>query len=398
MPALADPQQAGPQQAESGALARCVGDPARFAADVWGRHTHLYRTAGFADILTLTDVDRLITSSALRAPAFRLVKDGTPLPVAAYTKSGRIGGVNLSGLADPPRILRLLDDGVTLVLQGAHRYHPPLARFCRDLESALGHPSQVNVYVTPPGGRGLRVHHDSHDVFVLQAFGSKHWEIHATAHEQAGPQAPAPRDVVLRPGDSLYLPKGTPHAARAQQALSGHLTIGVPATTWRDLLRRALTRVLDEAPLDEPLPAGYHRDPACFADQVAQRLGDLGAHWDKLDPHELAAAYVDDFLTTRAPLVGGGLMDRARLGSLDDRSVVRRRAGSLCELRGGGARLRVLLGDRELRMPPWVEPAVREVVARAGEFRVGELSLLDAESRLVLVRRLVREGLLEVVG
>jgi lysine-specific demethylase/histidyl-hydroxylase NO66 len=384
------------------ALARCVGEPGRFAAETWGRHTHLHHeppdadAAGFADLLTLADVDRLITSSALRVPAFRLVKDGTPLPVETYTKSGRIGGVNLTGLADPPRVLRLLDEGATLVLQGAQRYHPPLARFCRELEVALGHPSQVNVYLTPPGARGLAVHHDSHDVFVLQAFGTKHWEIHATPHEQAGFRPPQPRDVVLRPGDVLYLPKGTPHAARAQQALSGHLTVGVPATTWRAVLQRALSQALDEAPLDQPLPVGYHRDPVVFAEQLRHRITDLSAHMDKLEAHELATQFADEFLTTRAPLAGGGLVDRAKLASLHDESVVRRRAGSLCELRDSGDRLRLLLGDRELRLPRWVGPALREVVAATAEFRVADLSALDPDSRLVLIRRLVREGLLEV--
>jgi hypothetical protein len=56
----------------------------------------------------------------------------------------------------------------------------------------------------------------------------------------------------------------------------------------------------------------------------------------------------------------------------------------------------VWLGDRTLRMPAWVEPAV-EQLATAGSLRVSEVSL-DPQSRLVLVRRLVREGLLEVIG
>jgi bifunctional lysine-specific demethylase and histidyl-hydroxylase NO66 len=60
--------------------------------------------------------------------------------------------------------------------------------------------------------------------------------------------------------------------------------------------------------------------------------------------------------------------------------------------------VRVLLGDRELRMPGWLEPTLRHIASAADGVRVGDLRALDAESRLVLVRRLVREGLLEVVG
>ena len=54
----------------------------------------------------------------------------------------------------------------------------------------------------------------------------------------------------------------------------------------------------------------------------------------------------------------------------------------------------VLLGDRSLTMPAWVRPALDEV-RRRGELRPADLPL-DEQSRLVLCRRLVREGLLEI--
>ena len=56
----------------------------------------------------------------------------------------------------------------------------------------------------------------------------------------------------------------------------------------------------------------------------------------------------------------------------------------------------MLLGDRELRMPAFMEPVMAQMLER-GRIRVGEMGL-DAESRMVLVRRLIKEGLLEVVG
>jgi hypothetical protein len=67
----------------------------------------------------------------------------------------------------------------------------------------------------------------------------------------------------------------------------------------------------------------------------------------------------------------------------------------VCELRTKGDRIVVLLGDRRLEMPGWLEPAMREIAGRAS-FRVGDLreEIDDAQSRVVLIRRLVREGLL----
>jgi hypothetical protein len=399
------------------ALARCVGDPTEFAQRAWARRAQVRRAddrhggrrasrtvdaRGFEDLLTLDAVDHLLSSAALRAPAFRLVRDGNPLPQASYTKTGRISSVPMTGLADPVRIFAEFDAGATIVLQGMHRFWRPVARFCRDLELELGHPCQANAYITPPGAKGLALHEDSHDVFVLQAFGSKHWEVHAAPVERAD-GGREPIHAVLAPGDALYMPRATPHAARTQRALSGHLTIGILATTWRSLVDDVAARLKGQPSLalDEPLPIGYHVDRDAFRTATRERLFELARHLEKLDPAELADDAADRFLTTRPPLVRGALVDVWRVRGLDDETVVRRRDGAVCELRPRGDRLRVLLGDRELRMPGWLEPAMRAVAALPphGAIRGCDLAdELDPQSRLVLVRRLVREGLLEIAA
>ncbi|MDT0993951.1 hypothetical protein, partial [Pseudomonas aeruginosa] len=57
------------------ALARCVGDVERFAADHWGRSPMLRRADGeFTDLLDLAAVEEVLGSAA-RRPEFRLVRD-----------------------------------------------------------------------------------------------------------------------------------------------------------------------------------------------------------------------------------------------------------------------------------------------------------------------------------
>src|SRR5690348_389787 len=110
------------------ALARCVADPAAFLTETWGRRPELHRSpGGFSDLLTLEEVDRLLSSTALRLPAFRLVQDGATIPTARYTRSGRISDQPMTGIADPARIFRLFEEGATIVLQGMHRYSAPVA-------------------------------------------------------------------------------------------------------------------------------------------------------------------------------------------------------------------------------------------------------------------------------
>ena len=237
--------------------------PRSFLEEDWGRRAAVRLgppPAGFEDLLSLDDVDRFLTTTALRTPFFRLVKAGETIPEASYTRSGRAGSRDVTGIANPARVAALFEDGATIVLQGLHRWSEPVARFCRDLELELGHPCQVNAYITPPGAQGLDLHVDGHDVFVLQAFGRKHWEVHAAPKEPSR----EPLDVELAAGDTIYLPAGTPHAARAQDVLSGHLTVGVHVTPWRDVLASALADVT--AGIEDPVPAGWIDDPDGFAE------------------------------------------------------------------------------------------------------------------------------------
>jgi quercetin dioxygenase-like cupin family protein len=72
---------------------------------------------------------------------------------------------------------------------------------------------------------------------------------HQTARVEAGPAevaeaAPPAIATELRPGDALYMPRHTPHGAKTQETLSGHITVGVPATTWREVAQSVVTRHL----------------------------------------------------------------------------------------------------------------------------------------------------------
>jgi bifunctional lysine-specific demethylase and histidyl-hydroxylase NO66 len=386
------------------ALRRCVGDPEPFVRDHWAQ-APLYRPRndpdGFADLFEIADVDHLVATASLRIPTFRMVKDGAELPARSYTKSGRIGSKPVADLVDPGKVYRHFDGGATIVLQSLHRYWLPLTRFCRDLELSLTHPVQVNAYVTPPSSRGLGLHADGHDVFVLQVHGRKRWEVYRPGQGN-DPKAPGERllDVVLEPGDCLYVPVGFPHAVWTEQSASAHLTVGVLTSTWHELLRQAVLQVLDDDPaFSQALPPGFAGEPGALAGAVAERLGELQRRLGKLDHAELAATMARRFWSSRPPILTGQLQQLLALEKLSDATVVRRRAGSVCELQRDGAGRPVLeLGDRQVTFPAWVEPALHRLLAlRTGErFAVEDLAgELDQESRLVLVRRLIREGLLE---
>ena len=100
------------------------------------------------------------------------------MPERRYTRGGGTGALIGDQVADD-QVLALFADGHTIVLQGLHRLWPPLIDFAGALTSDLGHPVQINAYITPSSSQGFSAHYDVHDVFVLQVAGEKRWRIHA---------------------------------------------------------------------------------------------------------------------------------------------------------------------------------------------------------------------------
>ena len=112
-------------------------------------------------------------------PAFRLVKAGEQLRLRDHADRHPVAAASRSpASADPGAVAAAFADGATIVAQGLHHWWPPIARFCRNLEAELGHPAQANAYWTPRDSQGLPVHHDTHDVFVLQIAGEKRWLVY----------------------------------------------------------------------------------------------------------------------------------------------------------------------------------------------------------------------------
>jgi uncharacterized RmlC-like cupin family protein len=324
-----------------------------------------------------------------------LVKDGETLPAGLYTKTTRTGSNEASGVMDARAVFEEFADGATIVFQGMHRYWAPLADYCRRLEVALGHPVQANAYITPPGAQGFGAHEDEHDVFVLQSHGSKRWMIHD--RHDLPPTRPPLIDSQVGPGDSLYIPRGFPHSASTQEKESVHMTIGILAVTWAAALTEAMKVVESDPAWAQPLPLRFAVEDNGLALQVKERLDQIGGSIAGVDPEHLARRLRHKVLTSRQSVLRGQIHRVLTLDRVSDESIVRRREGSICVLEMLDGELSVFLGDRELRMPARIEPAMADL-ATGDSIPVADLPGLDAAGRLVLVRRLIREGLIEVVG
>lgn len=335
------------------------------------------------------------------------MRDGETVDPTTWTKRVRTGAVTVDDAVDPDRVLDEYAAGATVVLQSLQRWWPPVTRFCRDLETTLTHAVQANAYLTGPDAVGLAPHHDTHDVFVLQIHGTKHWVVreplvdaplrrHRSEPDTAGRQ-PVLFETELRPGTCMYLPRGVVHSARAQAGSSLHLTIGVLATTAADVVRLVGRLAGDDPALRRTLPLGWAHDPAVAVAAVKGILDELVEFTAGLDASDLAGRLTDGFVTSRRGAPQGRLLDLERSTSIDDDTIVVRRETPVSRIDEVDGRLRIRTADRTVESPAVVGPVVHRLFDGHPR-RVGELAdLADAESRVVLVRRLVREGLLRIV-
>jgi bifunctional lysine-specific demethylase and histidyl-hydroxylase NO66 len=391
------------------ALRRCIGiDPDEFAAGYWAARPLLTPAAGdFGDLFSLAAVDELTSTRGLRTPFLRVAKDGKVVEPARFTRGGGAGAEIGDQLADD-RLVELFADGSTLVLQGLHRTWPPLVDLGGRLAAELGHPVQINAYVTPPQNKGFSAHFDVHDVFVLQVAGEKRWTIHEPVHpaplrdqEWTRYRAAVARraegepavDTVLRPGDALYLPRGWLHSAEALGDVSVHLTIGIHSVTRYALVEALAALAAEEPELRASLPLGVDvADPDSIGADLAATVEALAGWLGKADPAAVADRLRRRVWTQTRPEPVGPLAQAAAARSVTDATRVRLRAGLRHRLRpADGGTVALELPDRTLSLPAVTADAVRALLS--GQVQVaGQLPGLDAADGRTLVARLLRES------
>jgi hypothetical protein len=353
----------------------------------------------FGDLLTLGDIDHVLTANLLRVEDVQLTDAARALKPADYSHP--------SGIVDVARLYQHFADGSTIVLPQLHFRLPRLAALCRMLENELSARFQTNIYLTPGGAQGFKRHYDSHDVFILQIAGRKHWRLYNTPvalplrgqgfrpeAAEAGEQTAA---FTLEPGDVAYIPRGLMHEAESDDAMSLHVTVGVLARTWHDLFVEALSGVsLSDPAFRRSLPPGFMK--AGF-DRANARL-----HFTELlrrleqqaDVDAALDRFADELVATRNPLLSDQLAQIARLPGLTGDSVVAPRPDLIYRLERTDDGLAIHCYGNVITLPAHAEPAAHAAL-RSPPIAIRDLpGSLDDDGKLVLVRRLVREGLVTV--
>ena len=386
---------------------------------MWGQRPLLTRAAelprDYSDLLSPGMVDEIIAERGVRTPFVRMAREGTLVDRASFTRSAGFGA-QIGDQLDPDGVLTQYAAGATLVLQGLHRFWPPIIDFVRGMTSDIGHPVQTNAYITPPANRGFDPHYDVHNVFVLQVSGTKRWRVHEPVHHHPLADQPwtdhreaiAERakdepviDTVLEPGDCLYLPRGWVHSAEAQGDTSIHLTVGVAPLTGHDVATAMIEALASEAELRASLPFGLAPVDAARAEPHAREVLDVLARLIAEKQEQLSAlagdALAGKYLDLTRPAAIRPLATLDAVAALDADTRLRLREGlhvrvDCTDSAAADADTVVLrLPTKSVTFPAVCASALRAVL-EGDPVSAGTLPGLDADDGLVVLRRLLREG------
>lgn len=351
----------------------------------------------FDELLTLDDVDRLLTRTYSAEPrrldSVRMGRDGAVIPPERYLT------IRDDGLAelDLDRVLTLHRDGASIILNSVQAAIDPVAGLCQALAQFAGLRVHANVYVTPREAQGFPLHFDAHDVFLLQVAGEKHWRVSpspvplarweardASQLERQGPET----EVCLRSGELLYIPRGMLHEGVTSGNISVHLTIGMSPLTWAELLHELVVELeAEDVDFRRSVSIGDGELGAGLA-RVTARLGN-GARARRVAERKIAELRGRDRGHPRGLFSQIHESERIELDTL-----VELRRDAEPELVRDRAELRLRFAETVLTLPAFAKPQLAALCAGQPICARDLPDGIDDEGKLVLVRRMVREGLL----
>ena len=193
------------------------------------------------DIMDLNHLNKLISMhNCWNQKNFSLVLDKNIIPFANYSTSGdELGFSNIS--PDPFKVENYIKKGASLVLNDLIYLSKDIEKLAIDLQNVTNGKCQANLYFSMQSHQAFAPHFDTHDVFALHCDGEKVWNIYEnfeqdpinhpifknTLDERTKKSGKIIEQILLKPGDLLYLPRGQFHDALASKNGTVHLAFGI---------------------------------------------------------------------------------------------------------------------------------------------------------------------------
>jgi ribosomal protein L16 Arg81 hydroxylase len=307
---------------------------------------------------------------------------------------------------DLPAVHRAFGQGKTLIIKAMQQRWPAIAAMCRRLEAFFGCPVHTNLYLTPPGAQGFEAHYDTHEVFVLQIDGDKHWRFYGSARELpvANEEATIPKnqlgtptqEVFLQPGDLLYMPRGHVHEAFTSDRASLHLTVGVNVLRWLDLLQQALADLgAKDVRFRQSLPLGLLSTSGSTR-ALQEKFREMFEHFARAANLEGAVGAMTEAFVAKLGALPHDYFAVVDAEGVELDTVVERAPGVIFRVLQKGEAVTLHAPGAQIDGPAKITLALK-FIARTQRFTPRALpDNLTEAAKLILVRRLMRQKLLTI--
>lgn len=379
-----------------------------FVGEYWSKAPLYLRRTGNAvqsSLFATSDLDRILVETRPAYPELRIVnaKNGTAWDALS---SGWLPGANSGGPEAMSALYDAYADGCSIVLNLEARCKAVDA-LCRSLQERFGRRCSSELYLTPRAAQTFPPHYDLHDVIIVQLDGSKTWKVydpvvpnasisHAPDRIGCKVDASSERTFELTAGDLLYVPAGFAHEVLTTKTRSLHITLGLFNIRLHDALSEMVT-----------LLAERHADYRMGVPLPGQDAGDLmsglaNAAHAMNDPALLETAL--DRIKTRMdgarPQVVVGTFDALdAMASLTPKTPLVRNDHMPCSIEAGMSGAYLSFGGERIEAPIYTLPALDFLSKATEPFSSVDLpGGLDNEARLVLLKRLIKFGLLTPIA
>ena len=349
----------------------------------------------FAPLFSVRDIDRAISFFKPKPGRIDLVTE------QGFVRDNFLGP---DGTANINLVIESYLKGSTIVLSGLEQTWEPLVIFSGKLEGSLNHPVAMAVYFSPPTFQGVKPHYDTQENFLLQVEGSKRWKVYPPVYDLPpveGSYATVPREklsdpiceTVLQPGDAIYIPRGFVHEGVAGDKPSLHITVDIHVRTWHDFLADALAAMAERNPhFRRALPAGFLNDAG-----VMQELeGEFGEFMDTMrreaNIKDALWKHTERLAVKKPPPADGhfSMLDAV----VAPETMLKKRRTSLVRVFQEDGMAGIQFSGNHVFGPPKIFEALK-FIADSETFTPSTLpGSLNENEKLVLIRRLVRAGLL----
>lgn len=255
----------------------------------------------FASMFTWDDLNHVLFTHRFEFPRLRLIRNGEVIDPSMFLDCVMDKRGGKSQKVNSEKLLQQLNLGTAIHILSIQEFSPRLTDMCSKIGQQMNCDAEMTIHVGLKQSHGFDLHWDSHDVFVLQLQGRKHWRLYGFTEESPFRKGPSkkggePKETIwegdLIAGDVLYIPRGYWHEVHAYDEPCMHISLGLYNPKRVDYLNWLISLMHEFSYFRQDIPISKN-------DPTDAEIESLKTEVSKLITKQSYQAYLNQFKTEK---------------------------------------------------------------------------------------------------